>query len=182
VTASAGYLLCGTPRTGSTLLCGLLASTGVLGRPRSWFREADETDIASELGVPIAGDRPADYRQYVQAVSDAGRTPNGVFAARIMWGSLDHVVAELAGPDQPCDLDVLQNALGPLAVIHLRRTDTVGQAVSWCRAEQTGFWQQGDPPNRPRTSPNSWTSSERSTSMRRPGEPGSTATTQSRSS
>jgi LPS sulfotransferase NodH len=144
VSVSAGYLLCGTPRTGSTLLCGLLTSTGVLGRPRSWFREPDEPAIAHELGAPVPRDGPVDYRRYVQAVSDAGRTPNGVFGARVMWGSLDHLVAGLAGPVRPRDLDVLQEALGPLAVIHLRRADIVGQAVSWCRAEQTGYWQRGD--------------------------------------
>lgn len=144
VSTVTGYLLCGTPRTGSTLLCGLLTSTGVLGRPQSWFREPDEVDIARKLGVPVARGRPADYRHYVRAVGVDGRTPNGVFAARVMWGSLNHVVAGLAGPDEACDLDVLQDALGPLAVVHLRRTDIVAQAVSWCRAEQTGFWQRGD--------------------------------------
>ena len=29
-------------------------------------------------------------------------------------------------------------------MIHLRREDLVAQAVSWSRAEQTGYWQQGD--------------------------------------
>jgi trehalose 2-sulfotransferase len=28
--------------------------------------------------------------------------------------------------------------------VHLRRQDRVGQAVSWARAEQTGYWQDGD--------------------------------------
>jgi trehalose 2-sulfotransferase len=144
VSEASGYLLCGTPRTGSTLLCGLLTSTGVLGRPRSWFRKPDEVDIARELGVPVARGGPENYRQYVQAVGAAGRTPNGVFAARVMWGSLAHVITGLADPATTCDLDVLQAALGPLIVVHLRRTDVVGQAVSWCRAEQTGYWQRGD--------------------------------------
>ena len=31
--------------------------------------------------------------------------------------------------------------------MHLRREDVVGQAVSWARAEQTGYWQQGDVPS-----------------------------------
>ena len=97
-----------------------------------------------ELGVPVARQRPADYRQYAHAVSEAARTPNGTFAARIMWGTLDHVVGGLACPDQARDLDVLQDVFGPLVVIHLRRADVVGQAVSWSRAEQTGYWQRGD--------------------------------------
>jgi trehalose 2-sulfotransferase len=36
------YFVCGTPRTGSSLLLGLLESTGVAGRPQAYFREPDE--------------------------------------------------------------------------------------------------------------------------------------------
>lgn len=137
------YLLCGTPRTGSTLLCGLLASTGVAGRPESYFREPDETATARRLGLADA----ADYRAFARAVRAAGSTPDGVFAARVMWGTMDRVVRGL-GPG-PSDVDVLTAAFGPLAFVHLRREDVLGQAVSWARAEQTGHWQDGDPVSAP---------------------------------
>ena len=39
------YLIRATPRTGSTLLCGLLASTGVTGRPESFFRSQGPAGI-----------------------------------------------------------------------------------------------------------------------------------------
>jgi trehalose 2-sulfotransferase len=42
------------------------------------------------------------------------------------------------------DLLILEEALGPLTFVHLRREDIAAQAVSWSRAEQTGYWQQGD--------------------------------------
>jgi len=42
------------------------------------------------------------------------------------------------------DLDVLVDAFGQLRLVHLRRDDVLGQAVSWARAEQTGHWQDGD--------------------------------------
>jgi LPS sulfotransferase NodH len=42
------------------------------------------------------------------------------------------------------DLDVLEEAFGPLQLMHVRRRDVVRQAVSWARAEQTGYWQHGD--------------------------------------
>jgi LPS sulfotransferase NodH len=38
----ASYFVCATPRTGSSLLLGLLESTGVAGRPQAYFREPDE--------------------------------------------------------------------------------------------------------------------------------------------
>jgi LPS sulfotransferase NodH len=46
-------------------------------------------------------------------------------------------------PGKP-DLPVLEEALGLLTFVHLRREDIAARAVSWCRAEQTGYWQQGD--------------------------------------
>ena len=41
---------------------------------------------------------------------------------------------------------MLVDTFGPLRVVHLRREEVVGQAVSWARAEQTGYWQDGDRP------------------------------------
>jgi len=145
------YLLCGTPRTGSTLLCGLLTSTGVAGRPESYFREPDEHAWARRLGVPVAGDGSLDYRSFVRAVRIAGSTPNGVFGARVMWGTMQRIVEGLDAAPRRHDLDVLVDTFGPLRLVHLRRDDAVGQAVSWARAEQTGYWQEGDMPSaRPR--------------------------------
>ena len=138
------YVLCGTPRTGSTLLCGLLASTGVLGRPESYFREADEVAWAANFGLATEGGHVRDYRAFVSAARSAGTSNNGVFGARIMWGSLERMMEGLGRvPGEP-DLAILEEALGPLTFVHLRREDVAAQAVSWCRAEQTGYWQQGD--------------------------------------
>src|SRR5215218_8101696 len=138
------YALCGTPRTGSTLLCSLLRSTGVLGRPESYFREPDEVSWAARFGLTTEGGRVRDYRAFVNAARSAGTSDNGVFGARIMWGSLERMVEGLGRVPGKPDLLVLEEALGPLTFIHLRREDIAAQAVSWCRAEQTGYWQQGD--------------------------------------
>jgi LPS sulfotransferase NodH len=143
------YVICGTPRTGSTLLCGLLSSTGVLGRPESYFREPDEVAWARRFGLPTEGPRVRDYEAFVRAVRATATTGNGVFAARIMWGSLERILDGLRAPAGRSDRVALEEAFGPLLFVHLHRKDTIAQAVSWCRAEQTGFWQQGDVPSRP---------------------------------
>ena len=78
------YVLCGTPRTGSTLLCGLLPSSGVLGRPESYFREPDEVAWAEMFGLATEGGRVRNYRAFVNAARSAGTSNNGVFGARIM--------------------------------------------------------------------------------------------------
>jgi trehalose 2-sulfotransferase len=52
------YLICATPRTGSSLLCGLLESAGVAGHPESYFRQPDEQSWAERWGIT----RPPDGR------------------------------------------------------------------------------------------------------------------------
>ena len=116
----------------------------MLGRPESYFRGPDEAAWAARFGLPTEGARVRDHPAFVRAVRAEGTTGNGVFGARVMWGSLEDVVERLGRPRGASDLAVLEPALGPLRVVHLRREDGVAQAVSWCRAEQTGFWQQGD--------------------------------------
>lgn len=141
------YLLCGTPRTGSTLLCGLLRSTGVAGRPESYFRLPNEQEWADRWQLARDAGGRFDYGDYVRAAVADGSTPNGVFGGRVMWGTLEEMVAKLAviHPDLAgADMALLERAFGRTRFVHLRRDDTVAQAVSWARAEQTQFWQDGD--------------------------------------
>ena len=86
--------------------------------------------------------RARDYRAFVATARVAGSTPNGVFAARIMWGSIAPLIQRL--DDTTSDLDAIEKAFGPVAFVHLRRDNVLEQAVSWSRAEQTGYWQDGD--------------------------------------
>lgn len=140
------YLLCGTPRTGSTMLCSLLSSTGMLGRPESYFRQPDEALWAQRVGVAAEGTRVHDYDYctFVQAVQAMATTGNGVFAARIMWGSIGPIVERLGASQGESDVSRLEQTFGPLTFVYLRREDVFAQAASWARAEQTNFWQQGD--------------------------------------
>ncbi|WP_446214039.1 Stf0 family sulfotransferase [Micromonospora sp. IBSANI012] len=135
------YLVCATPRTGSSLLLGLLASTGVAGRPQAYFRVPDEPLWAERWGIAVRPDGSVDYREYLAAALAAGRTDNGVFGAKLMWGTLDELVDRLAtvyqGP-AGADLALLERALGRTRFVYMRRDDVVAQAVSWLRAEQTG--------------------------------------------
>jgi trehalose 2-sulfotransferase len=139
------YFVCATPRTGSSLLLGLLASTGLAGRPEAYFRQPDEQLWADRWGIAGPADPAFDYPAFVRAALVAGTTPNGVFGAKLMWGTLDELVAKLAPPTADRDLAVLEAAFGPVRFVHLHREDEVAQAVSWLRAEQTRTWWAGDP-------------------------------------
>jgi LPS sulfotransferase NodH len=69
------YLICATPRTGSTLLCGLLESSGVAGRPASYFNRQGLHDYADDWRIA----RPRLGRideAYVRAALAAGKTSN----------------------------------------------------------------------------------------------------------
>lgn len=141
------YLICATPRTGSTLLCGLLASTNVAGQPESYFREPDEQMWAARWGIVRSSAGVSEYSEFLRAALAAGRSDNGVFAARIMWGTLDHLVGRLVTVHPaPAggDLALLNQAFGHTSFIYLHRDDVLAQAVSWYRAEQTNVWHHND--------------------------------------
>ncbi|WP_131766835.1 Stf0 family sulfotransferase [Candidatus Protofrankia californiensis] len=140
------YFICATPRTGSSLLLGLLESTGVAGRPQAYFRAPDEPLWADRWQVPRTPQGGFDYADYVQAALAAGRTDNGVFGAKLMWGTLDEVVDKLGTvhPDLAGqDVTLLNRAFGRTRFVYLRRDEVLAQAVSWLRAEQTYTWYIG---------------------------------------
>jgi LPS sulfotransferase NodH len=140
----ASYILCGTPRSGSTLLCGMLAATGVAGRPNSYFREQNILDWARDWGVqPPKGPADVDFdRSYIAAMLREGSAGTGVFGLRLMWGSLGEAAERLSRiRGTPADAATLfEEAFGPTLYIHLSRLDKVSQAVSLVRAEQSGLW------------------------------------------
>jgi LPS sulfotransferase NodH len=163
------YLICTTPRSGSTLLCEMLAGTGVAGRPDEYFQQLRATGlpmtardyldgVAADL-VPHPGHettleqhtlydprRFAGFEEYVEWVLRRATTPNGVFAAKIMWPYMAGLVAGLStiprhhGIEAPDEL--LARAFPRLRYVWLRRLDKVRQAVSLWRAIQTWSWRQ----------------------------------------
>ena len=142
-TPTTAYVLCGTPRTGSTLLCGLLESTGVAGRPHSYFRKPDLDEWAAAWDIPRTPHGHFTFADYLRGAIAAGRSANGVFAVRIMWGTMEEVSSNLRAlyaDHASSDGDLLQRAFGPTRFIYLRRKDSVAQAVSRARAEQTNVW------------------------------------------
>jgi LPS sulfotransferase NodH len=161
------YLVCATPRSGSTLLCETLRKTGVAGNPLEFFEALPETgvprrplDYLAGLDDPdalalVAGAQPpeappysdlrgcAAYAEHLAKVRAAGTTPNGVFGAKIMWAHLVDLGRQL-GTD---DLGALVDAhFDRPRFIWVRREDTVRQAVSLWRAMQTQSWRAENEP------------------------------------
>ncbi len=157
------YIICATPRSGTTLLCDLLAGTGVAGRPDSFFRrQSMSTWWADYLNVSSAkwDDDCAFDQSYLNAVLKEGAGGTPVFGMRLMWESLADLTKRLAVfyPDLPGDSARFRSAFGsasgPPLYVHLSREDKVAQGVSRLRAEQTGLWHvHADGTERERTRP-----------------------------
>jgi LPS sulfotransferase NodH len=157
------YLICATPRSGSTLLCEALINTGLAGRPEEYFESLkgsgrprrpleyftgmEDTELIALLGgsegPPPAYTTDTDYGEYLARTIEQATTPNGVFGAKVMWGYLDDFVSNLRTISQYSHLPVPQlfAAIFPnLHYITVIRRDKVRQAVSLWKAIQTQAW------------------------------------------
>lgn len=138
------YVLCTAPRSGSTLLCKLLAATGIAGKPNSYFHETSLAEWLDDLDMPDVPGRAE--RETIAAVFAAaiekGRAGTPVFGLRLQRHSFAFFAEKLAllHPDHRSDVARMEAAFGRTAFIHLTRADKVDQAVSLVRAEQTGLW------------------------------------------
>ena len=166
------YLVCATPRSGSTLLCHLLDETGLAGhpeeyfealrhsglprRPHEYFDPDRHANIVERLAFREMPDRPATpnelwqpqtYDRYLAWALREGTTPNGVFGAKLMWGYLGDFAQLLRGIDGMDGLpvpDLLGRAFPHLRYVRITRQDKVRQAVSLWRAVQTQAWRRED--------------------------------------
>ena len=166
------YLVCATPRSGSTLLCHLLDQTGVAGHPEEYFEDLRHSgrprrpheyfdperhaNIIERLAFREMPDgeeeqsanppwSPETYDRYLDWVLAQGTTPNGVFGAKLMWGYLGDFAHLLRGIDGMAGLgvpDLLDRAFPALRYIQITREDKIRQAVSLWKAVQTQAWRQ----------------------------------------
>jgi LPS sulfotransferase NodH len=136
---SAAVVLCALPRSGSSLLAELLYGTGVVGYPGEWFWSRERERLWREWGVDS-------HAAYLGRVLARGTAPNGVFAAKVMWGQLDEFLLyarRVCADSSSDDLAVIEALLPQPSFVWVRRHDTVAQGVSWVKANQTGQWRSG---------------------------------------
>jgi LPS sulfotransferase NodH len=138
------YIICGTPRTGSTLLCKLLASTGTSGDPHSFYRRQDVSAWAEEWKLPgrdTMGELEFNVA-YLNSALSAGKGGSDVFGLRLMRENLGELSAILDQifPKLASDTARFEKAFGRILYIHLSRENKLAQAVSLIKAQQTGLW------------------------------------------
>jgi LPS sulfotransferase NodH len=164
------YLVCATPRSGSTLVCHALEETGVAGRPEEYFealrhsgrprrpeeyfRGAEDQSISDHLGERgIGSELPprsplwsrAAYDRYLDWAFESGTTPNGVFGAKLMWGYFGDFVSLLRNVARYRDLslaELLPEVFPELTFVRVLRANKLRQAVSLWKAVQTATWRE----------------------------------------
>lgn len=136
------YVICTSPRSGSTLMCRMLAATGRLGVPDSYFHRPSLDAWANAFDIPKALPDHERVSRCFEAARIKGPGGADVFALRQQYPGLAFLCATLAThiPEADGDQDRLQRQFGPLRFIHLTRRDKLAQAVSLIRASQTGLW------------------------------------------
>jgi LPS sulfotransferase NodH len=129
-----GYLVCCIERTGSNLLTGALARTGLAGQPLEYFNHSDRD---KPWMIEILGDQ--DIVSGFSRVLKAGTTPNGVFGAKIHLGHFRRLGMTIAG-------DGLQDQRGDSRYRLLRAlapdlpSPAMAQELLWARFPDLG-WQ-----------------------------------------
>jgi len=164
------YLVCATPRSGSTLLCHELDRTGLAGRPQEYFEALRRSgvprrpheyfdpdrhpniverlafrEMLEDAPKPNALWRPDIYDQYLAWALREGTTANGVFGAKVMWGYLGDFAELLRGIEGNAGRslpDLLARAFPGLRYVQITRRDKVRQAVSLWKAVQTQAWRR----------------------------------------
>lgn len=139
----ASYIVCTSPRSGSTLLCRLLAATGIAGDPESLFYRPSVEDWMTRMNVQPGEMTERDcLERVVQAAIRKGRGRTPVFGLRQQQPSFAFLCRKLAvlHPEAATDLERIERTFGPTRFIHLTRPDKVDQAVSYLKAVQSGLW------------------------------------------
>jgi LPS sulfotransferase NodH len=134
------YVICATPRTGSTLLCEALTNTGLAGEPDEYFAVEMEERLYDKLGVST-------FAEYLPRIVEEHTSPNGVFGTKLMMTEFYPYFMNRLRAGQPggarerTDAELLTEVFPNLHYIWITRRNKVRQAVSLSKAIQTRVWE-----------------------------------------
>jgi trehalose 2-sulfotransferase len=117
------YAVCALPRSGSSLLCELLFSTGRAGAPAEYFDAQLMKQFCRRWDV-------TGFDEYLRELLARKTGPNGAFGFKAHFFQL----AE-AFPGSRID-----TAFPGLRHVYITRRDRLRQAISWSRALQSNKW------------------------------------------
>lgn len=138
------YIICTSPRSGSTLLCHMLRETKGAGHPGSHFHTPSLEGWLKAYGLDrtvFDTERKAISAVFEHAIA-RGKGRSDIFGLRLQQPSFDFFSDKLASlrPSLPTDRARVADMFGRCLFIHLARGNKVDQAVSYVKAQQSGLW------------------------------------------
>jgi LPS sulfotransferase NodH len=124
------YLICSSPRTGSTLLSAAFRQSGVAGYPTEYLH----ADAISTFRRRFP-DRRLSVWDYLDFLESTRQTANGVFGFKAHF---EHVVAQFSEDDERTKFLRRFDR-----IILVSRRDVLAQAISLYRANSTRVWNVG---------------------------------------
>lgn len=133
--STTNYTVLASNRSGSTLLCNLLAQTNVSGKPGEFLGDW-EGSLFRDYNMP-------DFRQYLQRIRSEFTTENGVFGVKAMGADLLQCCERLeAFPEYKgrSHAEKIRAFFPNMKFIYLTRRHKVEQAISWWKAAQNNHY------------------------------------------
>ncbi|MEO9895047.1 MAG: Stf0 family sulfotransferase [Paracoccaceae bacterium] len=138
------YVICTSPRSGSTMLCKMLSETGIAGHPESYFHTPSIPEWLSsfDLGEDNFDTEQSALKAIFEGAQNQGTGTTGVFGLRLQGQSLPFFLKQLKKlhPEQSNDRQLIDTVFGETLFTHLTRTNKLDQAVSLVKALQSGLW------------------------------------------
>ena len=138
------YVICTSPRSGSTLLCKGLTHTGRAGAPAEFFDHRVEVTAYWMRLLAISKES-----EFTDKIVEATSTPNGVFGTKLHWTTYPAMRRALRESLTPAVADARHRSLNELLhakfsairYIWLRRRNKVAQGISHFRAACSDCWE-----------------------------------------
>lgn len=138
------YVICTSPRSGSTLLCRLLREAGNAGLPDSHFHEPSLEKWLGDYGLREDGfsTRKDALTAVFKSAYEYGKDGGDIFGLRLQRHSFYFFMAQLRFlyPWLSDDRSCFEAAFGPTLFVHLTRENKLDQAISYVKATQSGLW------------------------------------------
>jgi LPS sulfotransferase NodH len=141
---SLAYVICTSPRSGSTLLCQGLTNTGRAGAPAEFFDHREEV-----IAYWMQRFKISTRSEFADKIVEATSTPNGVFGTKLhatTYGDMhrafcDNLRSKVADVQHRSLTELLHAKFSTVRYIWLRRRNKVAQGISHFRAARSDLWQ-----------------------------------------
>ncbi len=124
---------CSSPRTGSTLLCTLMNQFGAFGSAQEYL---SFTDVApktyTRFGMGSKDDYNKDVPQATKELIEKSASKHGIVSIKLHYSQYQGMLTKH-------NFDIFSFLPNP-RFFYCTRGDTLKQAISWLKAQQTGQW------------------------------------------